>query len=79
MESSSGIVKIVETLFGTVKTLFNPLTPRRAHVSPFTEISILFSTKKIPMSVAPMSGRRKEPILGYIPKIDEKKIWSIKG
>ena len=37
---------------------FNPLTPRRTLVSPFTEISILFkkgSSKKFPMSVAPMS------------------------
>ena len=24
-------------------------------------------------------GRRKEPILGYVPKNDEKRIWSIKG
>ena len=24
-------------------------------------------------------GRRKEPILGYVPKNDEKWIWSIKG
>ena len=24
-------------------------------------------------------GRRKEPILGYVPKNDEKRIWSLKG
>ena len=39
--------------------IINPLTPRRALVAPFTEISILFKEgiikKKIPMSVAPMS------------------------
>ena len=37
------------------------------------------SSKKFPMSVAPMFGRQKEPILGHVPKNDEKRIWSIKG
>ena len=43
--------------------------PRRTQVSSFTEISILSKEgiiKKFPM-------RRKEPILGYVPKNDEKK------
>ena len=31
------------------------------------------------MSVAPMSRRRKEPILGYVPKNDEKKNSVHKG
>ena len=31
------------------------------------------------MSVAPMSRRRKEPILGYVPKIDEQKNLVHKG
>ena len=41
------------------KICVNPLTPRRTLVAPFTNISILFfkkgSSKKFPMSVAPMS------------------------
>ena len=50
------IVLFIDQRFAT----FNPLTPRRTQVSPFTEISILFyfkkvSSKKLPMSVAPMS------------------------
>ena len=31
------------------------------------------------MSVAPRVGRRKEPILGYVPKNDEKKNLVHKG
>ena len=37
------------------------------------------SSKKFPMSVATMSRRQKEPILGYVPKNDEKRIHAVKG
>ena len=49
------------------KNTFNPLTLTRTLVSPFTEISILFLKDS------------KEPILGYVPKNDEKKNSIHKG
>ena len=57
---------------------FYPLTPRRTHVSPFTEISILFwegNIKKISNERrAYESLDEKKPILGYVPKNDEKNL-----
>ena len=59
------------------KKCINPLTPRRTLVSTFTEISILFLEGIIKKNFLWASrlwvGRRKEPILGYVPKNDEKK------
>ena len=52
-----------------VANLVNPLTPRRTQVSPFTEIPILFWEGII----------KKMPILGYVPKNDEKKNLVHKG
>ena len=53
---------------------FNPLTPRRTHVSPLTEIVILFfkkgSSKIIPMKVATMS---RYTIRAYLRLSPEKK------
>ena len=63
----------------------NPLTPRRTLVSPFTKISILFSkisilsSKNFLWASRLQVGRRKEPILGYVPKNDEKKNLVHKG
>ena len=51
---------------------FNPLTPRRTQVSPFTEISILFY-EGIIKKISYESVDEKKPILGYVPKSDEKK------
>ena len=46
----------------------------RTQVSPFTEISILFSegTRNFLWVSRLWLGRRKKPILGYVPKNDEK-------
>ena len=62
----------------------NPLTPRKTLVSLFTEISILFNLrrdhqKNFLWASRLWVGRRKEPILGYVPKNDENRISSIKG
>ena len=35
--------------------------------------------KKFLWALSLWVGRRKEPILGYVPKNDEKRIWSFKG
>ena len=56
----------------------NPLTPRRTLVAPFTEISIPFK-EGIIKKISYESVDEKGPILGYVPKNDEKRIWSIKG
>ena len=53
------ILKYLRIFFFLYDTFgFNPLTPGRTLVAPFTEISIPFKEgiiKKFPMSVAPMS------------------------
>ena len=71
---------IKETLEALV---FNPLEPRRTQVSPITEISILFWEGIIKKNFLWASrlwvGRRKEPILGYVPKNYEKKNSVHKG
>ena len=63
--------------------ILNPLAPRRTQVSPFTEISILFLRRDHQKNFLWTSrlwvGRRKEPILGYVPKNDEKKNFVHKG
>ena len=62
---------------------FNPLTPRRTLVAPFTKISIPFKEgiiKKISYERrAYESVDEKRPILGYVPKNDEKENLVHKG
>ena len=62
-----------------ISNYINPLTPRRTLVAPFTKISNLFKKKKFLWASGLWVGRRKEPILGYVPKNDEKKNSVHKG
>ena len=63
---------------------FNPLMPTTTLVAHFTEISILFwegIIKKISYERRAYESvdEKSEPILGYVPKNDEKKNSVLKG
>ena len=67
--------KINKMLSNSSNKQFNPLTPRRTRVSLLFEISILLqldNQENFLLASRLWVGRRKEPILGYVPKKRQK-------